>query len=500
MAEIFESSRTSFFAWQSEDDSIWVEWTYLYWENIESKRFWKFIELYKAPQESINDVDTGWSIPRLWQETPNPNWSDPIFFLCDDGKIIRSDWVLLYTESWSRDLKYHSFNVWDSYYFTSVLGTNNPMRLNQILHSDIDSSWAWSVSEDILNWDPLELIEPWNSWYHRFLVVWNIVYISSGSKIAKFNHNTWLVESQFDFFPSDIVGMTYWAGNIKVFLKNWLMYLWDWVDSEQPLDIVPLWEKLENATSIWAIDYVIWWDLWDLAKFFVLDWRRLSEINSKQYSNLLWFRKFDVSTTWNYQNIDNVDNQIFLVDQQKDVVWAPYRIASYWNKINWLPKWYSVDVTKNSNWNPIESLTFIFQTQWKLFYGFSNGTWDRWVDFIDLSQATQPYADEWFIIDKLFDGWDIIAVKKESKLYWKCEIPAWTSIEILQSTNWSDFVSCRIIDENTKLDNWVFTISQTNFKAWSEYREVTYKKILRTTDNTKTPRWYGFKTKYSFTW
>jgi len=497
MAEIFDNSRTSFYAWMSEDDSLWPEGSFLYWQNIEPKRFAKFVELAKAPQVAFDHNDMT-SVMRLWAEAPNPLWIDWIFFLWDDGKIVRDSWSTLYTESGGRDLKYHAFNIWDAFYFTASWGASNPMRLNKILHSDIDSNWAWDVSEDILSWDPLELIESWFSSFHRVLVVWTIAYISSGNKIAKFNHNTWVVEAQFDFFNSDITWITYWAWNIKVFLKNGLMYLWDGVNEEQPLDIVDLWEKTEIWKSIWAIEYVIWWDLWGLNKFFALDGRRLTEINSKQHSRLLQLNKFDIVTWSSYQFIDSADNQIYLIDRDETVVWWAYRIASYWNKLNWLPKWYSVDVHRNSVWNTMWLLTFIFITQWKLFYWFSNSSVDRWVDYVDLNQPRWPFASEWFIVDNLFDWWDIIAVKKEEKLYWKCEIPAWTSIEILQSVNWSDFVTCKIIDENTKLNNWVFTLSQTSFDK-TNYREVSYKPILRTTDPTKSPKWFWFKTKYSFT-
>lgn len=497
MSEIFKNNTTSFFWWASEDDAIWLEWTYNYWENIEVKRFSKFVELAKAPINSFSHIQT-LSTMNLWMEAPNPLWIDWIFFLWDDGVIMRSDWVQLYEESGTRDLKYHGFNVWDAFYFTASWWVSNPMRLNKILHSDIDSDWTWNISEDILNWDTLELIEAWFTEYHRFLVVWNIVYISSWGKIAKYNHNTWLVEAQFDFFPSDIVWMTYWPWNIKIFLKSWLMYLWDWVNEQQPLDIIDLWEKLENAKSIWAIEYVIWWDLWWLAKFFVLDWRRLKEINSKQYSRLLWIDKFNVTTTWNFQNISNANNQIFLLDYLDEWAWE-IRLSSYWNKINWLPKWYSVDLTRNSNWNTMWKLSFIFVTQWKLFFWYSNSSTDRWVDYINLTQNNWPFISEWLIIDKLFDWWDIIEVKKEEKIIWKCIIEEWTSIDIYQSKNEWNFELIKTVDENTVLTNWWFTLSQTSFKAGSEYRENSYKAVLKTTNPSKSPRWYWFKRKYTFT-
>lgn len=496
MAEIFENNRTSFFAWQSEDDAIWPDWTYLASENIEVKRFWKFVELAKAPINSINDGDTS-AVMKLWIDTPNPLWIDPIFFMWDSGKVIREDWVNVYTETWSRSIRNHVFNLWDALYFTTSDGSSNPMRLNKILHSDIDSNWTWSVSEDILSWDPLELIEAWSWWFHRFLVVWTKVYISTDTKIAEFNHNTWVVDAQYDFFSSQIVWMTYWWWHIKVFLKNWLMFLWDGQNAEQPLDIIDLWEKLENAISIWSVEYVIWWDLWGLSKFFILDGRRLRPINKKQHSRLLWIDKFNITTTWNVQNIARSDNQIFLVDRLESW-WSTFRVATYWNKINWLPKWYSVDLTKNSNWNTMGNMNFIFSTQWKLFFWYSNTPSDRWVDHINLEQTDWSFASEWFLIDNLFDWWDIIKIKKEEKLYWKCVIPSWTSIEILQSVNWSAFVSCKIIDENSVLDNWVFTLSQTSFNK-TNYRQVAYKVILSTTNTSNTPRWYWFKTKYSFT-
>jgi len=495
MAQNFENSRLLHYAWQSEDDSIWPEWSYLYWEDVETKRFAKFVELWKKPINLLDDAELWSSSMKLWASTPNPLWWENIFFLWNDWKIFNEDKILVYTDSTENDLEYHSFSISDTYYYTSNLWSSSaPLRLNSILHANIDNSWT--VNEDILNWDDLELIERWNSWYHRFLVVWTIAYISSGNKIAKFNHNTQEIEAQFDFFPSDIIWISYWSWNIKVFLKNWLLYIWDWVNEEQPLEIINLSEKLENARTIWAIDYVIGGDFWDLARFFALDWYRLSQINKKQRSRLLWINKFDVSTTWNFQNIESSDNQIFLLDRES---WND-RIASYWNKIRWLSKWYTVDLTKASNWNIISwSIDFLFQTQWKLFYWYNNWTWDRWVEYINLEQSEWPYIEEWFIIEQLFDWWDIIKVKKEEKFYWKCEIPEWTSIEIQSSVNWKDFVSCDIITDAKVLNNWLFTLSDQSFSAWTNYRENTYKIILRTTDSDVTPRWYWFKTLYSFT-
>lgn len=493
MAEIFENSRLYHYAWISEDDSIWPEWSYLYWENIEAKRFFKFIELAKAPINLLNDTDIWGSRMNLWASTPDPTWWDNIFFLWNDGKIFNDDGVLVYTDSTWNDLEYHSFSIADTYYYTSnTWSASNPLRLNKIAHANIDLSWT--VNEDILNWDPLELIE-WSKQYYRSLVVWNIAYISNWNKIAKFNHNTQEVESHFDFFPSDIVGMSYGGGNIKIFLKNWLLYIWDWVNEEQPLEIINLSEKLENAVTIWALDFVIGWDLWQLSKFFYVDWYRLNEINRKQYSNLLWTFKFNIASTWNFQNIADADNQIYLIDR---VSWSE-RIASYWNKINWVSKWYSIDSTRTSWWNLISwSLTFLYIADGKLFYWFSNWPWDRWVDYIDLNQTKWPYASSGYVIETLFDWWDIIKVKKEEKLYWKCEVPAWTSIDIYQSVNWSDFELCTTIDENTFLDNGLFSLSDHSFYK-TNYREWTYKIKLNTTDPNVTPRWYWFKTLYSFT-
>lgn len=379
-----------FYWWMSEDPILWWDWTYDYSENLDTNSRTDYITTTQAPTKKAFLSDNPISIYEAF-------WI--ILVWTDDNKIYwDSSDVAKYTATWPvKSL----WIIWDILYFATYHWTGNPLQIHKIDRNNVSSSnWTGNVTENFVAWLPAVGD---NSYNFQNVVSGKGAYILMWKSVLTFNTDETV--EWVELWNKPLSWITYTWSSFKVFQEDGVLYLWWWL-LDKASETIQLDIVIRAVIQIANVTYIIWWYNEFYSEFFALNWYTAQPINRIQLS-LENKRKFQIESNLWADSITFKKWAIYIPD------W--WKVAFYWNKIMWMPKWESIEWTKSSSENTYQDIYWVYwRASWLyiIYYDWIN----YWIDFVNLWlwwNSFQKYAN---LVTKKYDLWDKVKEKQFKEL------------------------------------------------------------------------------------
>lgn len=469
-----------YYWWQTQDDRLWWDIGYLYWENVNPFVSTGHIELSKAPtllfstwDNIIFDIDI----------------DDKKIFFNEIGEILNYSWVVI----WQMTVTTHAqeeeprqvFSVGATTYMTYVDGW--VLKLASFT-TPTDATSASTISITAPNTSLTGTMAS-TTWVNNFTIIQigNIVYLGIWKKISRLDFWTSTI-TNFNYWWEDITGLNYANQRIRVYTKK-KIWAWDWV-TEWPWEVQAFGDSIVWVSQIWDTDlifsgnYAPWGTLWEIGKpsLYELWPNGITKLFTMSYSPALWHSKF--RTVWRWpQSITRVNDFYAFIDKDDNL---NERIAVYWNQ-PWIQKAYVVLNTKSSNWELFDDIYSVSSNGSKLYISYNNGT--PKIDVIDFADNTTTYEPTGYLVTNVEDMWNKLIRKANCQLF----------------TRLSDIDASNTVVLSSNVNLWWFTtIGTVNTLDYSEidrqaiqwdFRDICFKVTLNSAGTTS-PKLYWQQLEY----
>lgn len=456
MSEVKQFEFWPFYWGLSNDDFITQEWGFIYSEWIDNQPSTDFIKVWRKPKKQFSPSNPIESFIEA-------DWD--LYWLDDSWNILDMSWNTVYTRSDNN--QYVNWIEFNGYLRLAVYKwTANDVAIDRIDISNIDSDWSWDVTEDYKT-----LSKPTDRDIPMQVVAWTII-IWVWTTVHTIDTNN-VVNNYDNLANSKIIDITK-SGNIKLFCENWDVIYWDW-ESDVQSQTLNIWNEIKDVYNQWGTDYLIIWDTFSDAEFWILNWFNVKTIWRKNYSfwidlDKFWFDRW----FWVQQSIEYRKNLFYLIVNTS----AQKYIYTYGSKLLWIPKWFSNVLSQASNWNEISTIYAMKLTKDNsdLYISYQDNAFNDLVETIDFSDFTAQ--ESWFLITKTFN-WDSNLIKKRINQInvVVSNTAVNNTIDIQYAKDWdTNFTSIKTIDSDYDKKTRE-TIYNTQMDIWDFY-DIKFKLVL----------------------
>lgn len=451
-----------------------------YMENLDGRTEPEFLKLNR---EVYTKCSTGTWLPILVVDG---------YVFSTDGTIRSlSNWAIQYTTPSSSPFVawviFWDYFIWFYQEWTNIKLLSIP--IDPIL-------WTWNFWGAVASFwvlvDPITAISAPFSVF-AWLSQRNISIINNSEDILYFSIDKKVYTTSYKFMPSMIIeqslvfesrvsGMTRDQNSINIYLWNGRKYLRWWIGYKTVEWYSDLWvSRLQKVWQAKNIDYFIASGFtWINNILYISQGQSCKQI--RQAGKVLdWFAtnsKFAFGTQCNNDSWMTSWNNLVYFPSEEKVGAISYGIR---NEVN-------------AYWFINEYMSSSYEDIWCLSYGTdansfqelyiwvrdSNNNWFVLVQQYDINNSLYKYQLEWVRYTKKEIN-QFPQIKRSIKYFFRYELPLGTTIEIYCCKDGTNNYTLL-----TTLPSWQ---QEFIFNWWvNEWREITHKIVMKTTDNTKTPK------------
>lgn len=496
MAVKWQVDFDTFFGGMSDIDTrMWV-WQYSYSDNIEVRRDPDYCELALKPTllfTTTERIYNAISVYTSWWFTDNK------FFFGENWVVYNENGVQTATlPSWE-DIFFSIYFAWGNnprlYFFYTEAGEVRIGELN-------DSTGAIINPNVSLLPIPAESI---GFCYPIVNVSDDFLYIGTWKNVYRITQQPWWLFWQLAIsFEDTITWITNTGNLLKVYLRSWKIYYWDWF-SEQYDTYQEINTRVNYVYNDWAIDYLFGWRTQIVPELHVVQWLQNQIIKQTVISewsegrNKYTFRAPGTSScNKTVQKYRNINYTVVLEEFWPEV--SNNKIMSFGNEYNWFPASYVNQCSVISNGNRAVNIDMIHIPKWwvSLFYSRQDTDGNFWVDSLALTQgivSTSEYQSEWVIYSQKYIL-DHLSTKRIFEPKMRADTSPWQTIEIAYSLDgWPYQILTTVggVDSERPESKYVYIL---NSIPEDDFNEIQFRYTLRTNDPTLTPRLYSFRMPY----
>lgn len=476
-----ESITYNNFSWSiAETNTHMKVWDCAYMENLDGRTEPEFLKLNR---EVRVQCATGTWLPILVLD-----W----YVFSTDGTIRNlSNGVVVYTTPSSSPFVawviFWDYFIWFYQEWTNI----------KILSIPIDPVfWTWNFWGVVTSFwvlvDPITAISaPFSvfSWISQR----NISIINNSEDILYFSIDKKVYSTSYRFMPSMVIeqslvfesyvsGMTRDQNSINIYLRNGRKYLWGGIWYKGAEWYSDLWvSRLQKVWQAKNIDYFIAsWFTGINNILYISQWQSCKQIRQagKVLDWLATNSKFAFGTQCNNDSWMASWNNLVYFPSEEKVGAISYGIRNevnaYWFVNEYMNNIYE-DIWCLSYWTDANNSQELY-----LWVRDNNGNWSVLVQQYDINNSSYKYQLEWLWYTKKEIN-QFPQIKRSIKYFFRYELPVNTTIEIYcckDGTNNYTLLTTLPSGQQEFIFNW-----------WvNEWREITHKIVMKTTDNTKTPK------------
>jgi hypothetical protein len=448
-----------------------------YFENLDIITKLRYIQLARKSTKSFYTTKRMYCSVNSWW-----NW----FFAGENWFVYcLSNWNNVYSRALNTK-DYRNIEVfWDYIY----LFVDNSIDRITIANAEANIGTDWRDTFVTENWKTIT-----TTTHVQTIIFNNNMYIVNWKSIDKID-NLWNQSTDVLTTDYNIVWITFYWPTIKVYDEMWNMFVWDWVSSAAESSY-NLKVNIEYVFNDWPFDYIVWWpSTYYQNSLYVISGIDKQLLKRAKYNdNLLYsLYKFYSSNWYNWNSWIWKVNDLLYIPTVLTWSWNwKAKLYVYWHIFEWFPNSWSIYTAQNGDWLDMDNIFTLLYRAWKLWYSWQDAS-HYWIDYIDTaSEWTINKQPTWTFITNKFDADYKTQQKVLKTIHIWCDIPSWTSLQILYKKDWGSFISIATLS-NTDTVNWIY--KATNL--WVLFWEIEFKFIFAGSWSDS-PKLYDFNIYWNF--
>lgn len=284
-------------------------------------------------------------------------------------------------------------------------------------------------------------------------------------------------------FEDQCVWITKNWSQITIYLSKGKKYFWDWF-SKQHDWYVETGENIRYVQDTRNYDYIIAWNNASIySKLYISQWQDFQLVKKWAFT-VDWFTEKRKHAYWMEGRYGNFCIWIDEDNVYLSCDWQDRSIEWMGNKIVWFPK---STTTEYYNDNILDWGMIWRKDNWDMWFSYKDINWDAKISEIQTFRTNSPkYVEQWTLYTQKFSmQWERNRMK-----IWKirCDTPAWTSISLYQSIDWSqNYQLIRTITATDK-DEKIYSVPTS-----LPFYEIQLKIVMTTSNESITPILYSIR-------